>query len=198
MLAQIGPDVFAPRLGSGGFIVIGAQPADTSFRLSVDRRVPVELSSSSGDQESPALYRATCPARERGPKYTCFEFIVYMRSGVSVRTIRDRVEGMGGRLASVSPLESWANVIVFDLVNMIARSRAALDWPGVEAVATEVAFCVGATTACSLSNLAIAVAVDTGSARPFDGVLQVGSLDTVSIRYRQPGRALLETRLFVP
>ena len=197
-LARIGPDLFAPSLGGGGYIVIGAQPADTSFRLPVDRRVPIELFATSGDREIPALYRETCPARDRGPKYTCFEFLVYMKNGVSVRTLSEHVHRMGGRFATISSLETWAAVIVFDPNEMIERTRSLLERPGVNYVATEVAFCIGAPEECSLANLAIAVPVDTGAVRPLDGTLQLRSRDTVTIRYFQPDGSVLESRLVAP
>jgi hypothetical protein len=51
-------------LRQDGLLEISALPADTSFRLAHGQRVPVELSTSSGDIESVDLYRFLCPARE--------------------------------------------------------------------------------------------------------------------------------------
>jgi hypothetical protein len=186
-----------------GIMYINGVPADSSFRLESGRRVPVEISVSSGDRESAGLYRTWCPPRPRRPYFHCFRFSIGMESGIDVRTLSQRVGGIGGRWEHIYSGGWLAEVTLFypDAVRGAQRARS---WPGVKF--TEL-FWPGSGAPQSgpdpgppipVWKLTVPVLVDTGTAVPHDGTMQVRSGDTVVVLYRQPAGGVLEARGTVP
>lgn len=187
-------------LRDGGILSVNAYPADTAFRLDRDRRVRVEVSVSSGDIESVGLYREFCPPRERRPQFNCFMFLLAMRTGYAAAEVADEVAAIGGRISSVSPSGTIIGVTLFDPSNLVAHARRARSWTGV--AFTDLGWSGGAPDLPSpppfRSWLMLPVPVDTGVAVAGDGIVQLRSGDTVSVRYRQPEGGMLGSQVSVP
>jgi len=192
-------DEFATSLRDGGLLFVYGFPSDTTFRLETRQRVPIEIAVTSGDREGVGLYRRDCPARERGPGFPCFQFLLGMQDGFSAADLADRVAALGGRFYLVSRYGRFAGVMLFSPENLVRRARSALSWPGVKYVEFSYPFCLDDDPGCVRpSDLSLPVPVDTGAAVAGDGILQVRSGDTVVITYRQPFGGVLETRRVVP
>ena len=184
-----------------GIMHINGLPADTAFRLASGQRVPVEISVSSGDRESAGLYRAWCPPRPQVPYFRCFRFSIGMESGIDVRTLSQRVGGIGGRWEHIYSGGWLAEVTLFypDAVGGAQRARS---WPGVKFVELSWpgsgALQSGLGPPLPVGDLTVPVLVDTGAAVLRDGTMQVRPGDTVLVLYRQPDGRVLEARRTVP
>ena len=188
-----------------GVIDVMAVPADSCFRLEPDQRVPVELTTSSGDHESVALFRRLCPMRESSRAWNCFRFNVMMEAGQDVLSTRSRaaaagahVERLGICVPGACQFEtSSGNVVQFSPDDLIENARAAHAWPGVQEAGLLFAFGVelpggGGVTDTDRAVLMLPVRVDTaGAVQAGDGRLQLRFTDSVTVRYRQPSGATL-------
>jgi hypothetical protein len=198
-LSQIFIDDLTTSLRDGGVLYVHASPMDTTIRLQIGQRVPIQISVTSGDREDAGLYRLLCPPRDRGDHYRCFDFVVYMRDGVDVRTVAERLRALNGRFELVSSSGRFATVTLFETDDLVRRARDARDWPGVLFTElTGVACQRDVPTCVSLSDLLVPIPVDTGAAAPGDGIIQVRSGDTVIVAYAQPEGGTLEARASVP
>jgi hypothetical protein len=188
-------DDLITSLRHGGILNIMGFPADRAFRLGPRDRVPVEVSVTSGDAEAVGLYRTFCPPRRRTEGYDCFRFSIVMLDGYHARDLADRVAALGGRFILVSAT-GWLGVVtLFDPHDLVRRARSARAWPGVKFTALGYWFCPLDMPDClSDSDLELPVPVDSGAAVPGDGIVQVRSGDTVTVRYRQPGGGTIEAR----
>jgi hypothetical protein len=186
-------------LRDGGILYLEGFPADTSFRLGVDQRVPVEITVTSGDREDVGLYWASCPPRDRGWHFSCFDFEIVMRNGFNAASVAGRLVAMGGRFDLISVDSTFGQATLFAPGDIVAKAREAWAWPGVAYTELVEGFCIEPSSTCgSLSKLAVPVPVDTGPAVPGDGIVQVRSGDTVTIVYTQPLGGVATTRAVVP
>lgn len=198
-LRQLFIDDLVTRLRDGGILYVEAFPTDTTFRLEIGQRVPVQVNTTSGDREDAGLYRLLCPPRDRGDHYRCFDFVVFMREGYDVRTVGDRVSAMNGRFQLVASSGRFASVTLFDPEDLVRRARSARAWPGVLFTELTGIICHPDVPNCtSLSDLLVPVPVDSGAATLDDGIIQVRTGDTVTVTYAQPGGGVLEARVIVP
>lgn len=198
VLRTLGISSLQTNLRHGGLLYIFARPADRSFRLHHEHRVPVEIAVSSGDRERVGLYRQHCPARERGVGFPCFEFTVHMAPGHHAASLADRVAAIGGRFRIMPLNGSFAGVTMF-YPDIMETARRAESWPGVASVASYGVFCPPDSPGCtSPSDLLLPVPVDTGAAVAGDGIVQVRSHDTVTVTYRQPTGDAITARIHAP
>ena len=180
------------RLADGGLLYVLGLPTDTSFRLHDADHVPVVVVATTGDSEQLWLRRALCPARERSPYYECYQYDLMMAGGSSATDIAPLVTAAGDRFTFISPSGALANVTVFDPDQTISHARSAQGWPGVAMVLlAQGASGPGGFSSDPRSWLRAPLRVDTGVARPGDGVLQITSGDTVLAEYLQPGGVTL-------
>jgi PAS domain-containing protein len=182
--------------GPGGVLVVDAFPEDSSYRLPRGARLPIRLETSAGDVETAGLYRAWCPARERGLLYSCFAFSLYMQQGASVTDIVDEVAASGARMQRIGVCsvngcwysQSLAIVWVFDPEGVIEVVRQAEDWPGV--AAAEVGGGGGCIDVCPprtyRAELRVPFPTGGGAVVAGDGVIQTAPGDTVRVFYKQP------------
>jgi hypothetical protein len=178
---------------------VDGYPADTAFRLKSNQRLPVEITTTSGDRETAGLRRYLCPPRERGPHFSCFDFLIVMQAGFDVRSVAGQLAAVGGRFNLVSSSGTMAGVVLFSPDDLVRHARDARSWLGVAYTELSFPFCAEWAPGClSLSQLAAPVPVDSGAAVPGDGIVQVRSGDTVVVAYRQPGGQLLDARRAVP
>jgi len=201
LLADLAFDDLHSDLKAGGLVYISASPADTAFRLQQAERVPVEITTSSGDRENPGLYRAYCPFTDRGSHYECFRFDIHMLPGSDAWTLAERVAAIGGRFDLVSVTGDLAGVTVFSPDRLVSKARAAGSWPGVYYTELSFPFCVvepGSACGALQMFLSVPVPIDSGRVIPGDGTLQVRSGDTVTVTYRQPAGQLLQARAVAP
>lgn len=184
-----------------GIMHINGLPTDTSFRLASGQRVPVEITVSSGDREDAGLYRTWCPPRPHGPYFNCFRFSIGMESGIDVRTLSQRVGGIGGRWEHIYS-GGWLAEVTLFYPDAIRGARRARSWPGVKFVELSWpgsgALQSGLGSPLPVGDLTAPVLVDTGAAVPRDGTMQVRPGDTVVVLYRQPDGRVLEARRTVP
>ncbi len=207
---MFGPDrAVRPRLRAlaigylstnAGIMQIEGYPADTSFRLEARQNVPIEISVSSGDRESSALYPKYCPPRSGGQFYVCFEFDIGMRPGYDIRSLNGYVAGIGGRFKYWWTNIQAGGVVLFDPSDVVARARQALSWPGVQWVELGgLGYCVEGGSYCfDWSQLTRPVYVTMGAARPGDGMIEMQPGDTLTVTYRQPDGSTVQTRSQVP
>ena len=192
-------DGLSSTLRHGGVLFVHGYPADTSFRLSSNQQVRLEITATSGDRESAGLRRRHCPHRERGPHFLCHRFLVVLQSGHDASSIADHVAAVGGRFSLVSSSGTLAEVTLFSPDDLVQRARDARSWRGVAYTELLFPFCAPDTPGClSLSQLVVPVPVDSGAAVPDDGIVQVRSGDTVMVVYRQPTGELVQAQRAVP
>lgn len=172
-----------------GVVKIDAEPTDRSFRLSAHRRVPVEVVVSSGDVEVARLFRTFCPARDRSEGYFCHSFTFVLRAGHHVDDLEERVRGLGGRYRSKAFSGNFADVYVFDHTRLVRTARKVESWPEVAYANLDYPFYSDLSPSHSL--LSIVLPVESGAARSGDGIVQLQSGDTVSVRYAQPNGTTL-------
>jgi hypothetical protein len=191
-------------LRHGGFLTIEAVPQNPEFRLGANQRVPVEVTVSSGDRETVELYRMTCPDRERGWKYNCFRFLVWMHEGHVAHDLEEHVAAIGGRMWVMGSSGRLAAIVVFEPGVVLRHAMDARSWPGVQLVETSLPVCNHAVEhgphSCppNISLLSRPLPVDTGAAVPGDGIVQVRSGDVIVVSHRQPSGAMLRDSIGVP
>jgi hypothetical protein len=185
---------------TSGIMRVDGFPADTAFRLEVRQSVPIEITVSSGDRESTALYPAFCPPRPEGRFYVCFEFDIGMQPGYDILSLNDYVAGIGGRMQFVNIFHTWGHVVLFDPSEVVSRARKALSWPGVRYVELGgLGGCAADGSSCVVdwSRVTRPVYVTTGAARPDDGIVEMQPGDTVTVTYRQPDGSTVQTQVQV-
>ncbi len=200
-LQQLTFDDLFSNLRTGGLVYVEGVPADAAFRLEVGRRVPIEVTASSGDREAVGLYRRYCPFTDRIQfgHFDCFRFVIYMQIGTDARTLARQVAAIGGRFDLISATGGIGGVTLFAPDGLIQSARSARSWPGVAHVTLSSEMCAPSTPACpGWSALELPLPVDTGAAVQGDGVLQVRPGDTLVASYRQPSGALLQALAVVP
>lgn len=187
-LSVVAFDDLRTILGHGGLLWVLAFPADSSFRLARDRRVPVEVEVSSGDRETAYLYRNLCPARDGALRvYSCFNFGILMKDGHHAADVADQVAAIGGRFNLISASGWLASVTVFTPEKEVRLAERARSWPGVERTSLSSPACLPGVPRCRPDlRLTVPLPVDTGAAVPGDGIVQLRSGDTVTVRYLQP------------
>jgi hypothetical protein len=169
-----------------------AFPSDTSFRLGSHKRVPVEVETSGGDHEVINLFRVICPPRVRGPYFECFQYTIMMLPGHSASELAGLVAEIGDRYLGLSLSGQLASIMVFDPEDLIRHAERAREWPGVSIVQlVHGASGPGGFASDPRGWLMSPIRVDSGSAVPGDGRLQIGAGDTVEVRYTQPTGGLL-------
>lgn len=182
-------------LNDGGVLWLMGLPSDTSFRLLRKQRVPVQLSSSSGDHEEFGLYRLDCPGREGGYIFRCFRFSISFAEEYDMAEIERRVAAIGGRFYIRS--SSLASIVVFDPDAVMRHARDAGSWPGVWYSWFAGIGCIDLCPPI-FNELTLPVRVDHGPPIPGDGILQVSPGDTLRYTYTQPTGQTLEATLRVP
>lgn len=180
----------------GGVLWLMGSPSDTSFRLLRKQRVPVQLSSSSGDREDLGLYRLDCPGRAGGYIFRCFRFNISFTEEYDMAEIERRVAAIGGRFAIRS--SSFASIVIFDPDAVNRHARDAGSWPGVWYSWFAGIGCHPAGCPTQYNHLTLPVRVDHGPPVPGDGTLQVSPGDTLRYTYTQPTGQTLEVTLRVP
>lgn len=200
-LGELAFDGLYSDLKPGGLVYVIGAPSDTAFRLAKGQRIPIEITVTSGDREGAGLYRAFCPYTDRGQHYDCFRFDIYMLPGRDARALAGRVAAIGGRFDLMSATGSLAGVTLFAPDHLVSRAREAGSWPGVYYTELSFPFCmVEPGTVCQPLQmfLRVPLPVDSGSALPGDGMLQVRTGDTVVATYHQPTGQVLQARAVVP
>lgn len=176
---------------SHGVIDIFATPDDPSFSLPRRHRVSMRISTSSGDNESVAMYRSWCPPHRELAFYSCHSLLVFTRSGSTVGELEARIVEMGGRIGLGNESNStWAEILFPNPTGLMERRRQLLAMPEVADVALDRPGCVdcGPSWVSQLrAALAAAIPLELGSPRPGDAVVQYAPGDTVSLRYSNPG-----------
>ena len=190
-------------LGSG-FITVDGFPVDHGFRLGYGQRLPVDITTSSGDRERAELYRRYCPTRVGYGVYDCFRFDVMLRNGASIEDLPERVAAIGGRLVLYGVCSdqgcwwggSLVTVVLFSPDHLINTARRVREWPGVQIVDLHhTGVCpFGGCSPLPYWELTVPVPATVGAAVAGDGVVQVSSGDTLVALYRQPSGSTLSVR----
>lgn len=187
-------DAFISVLRDSGFIEVWALPADSFYRVRRDERVPFTLATSSGDMETLHLWKALCgPALSFG----CEDLAIGIKSGHSAQELSALLETIPARFYHVGIFGDWAAVHVFGpervarAIRLIGGHPAVLwvERSGVGTVASNAVFA---------SALSVTVPLDFVSPVPSDGRVQARAGDRITLRYQQPGGAVLESVFQLP
>jgi hypothetical protein len=188
-------DGFESRLTGGGFLMVYALAEERSLTLGPRERIPITVTTTSGDFEQVGIYHVYCPpGRRRAGGFDCFRFLIRMQDQNDITEIAPYVAAIGGRFVTISPTGKWATIVLFEPVNIIRQARAAATWPGV--ADTDVASAPCFASVCT--NLYVPIRIDAGTPEPGDGTIQVQPRDTVRVRYQQPETGSLEDFAVVP
>lgn len=184
-------DSFVLALRDDGVLMVRAQMPDTVLTLDLDERIPVMVSTSSGDVERVGLYHLTCPVGSFFRGFDCHGFSIYLADSYNAELLKARVREIGGR--EVRLTGSWA-VLVREPRLVARQARAADSWPGVEFATLSYWICQ-----CAIRSLLGApLFLNEGPPRRGDGILQFVSGDTIRARYTNPSGTQLESMLVVP
>ncbi len=195
LLTSAGVDDFTSAFVDWGLVAVSALPADTSYRPGPRDRIPVAVTSSSGDTESVGLSSIVCG--QPPTLYACRQLELQMDSGYQAQQLRLAMDQIPARFTLVSVTGQVAGVWVFEPASLDNAIEILSRQPGVKHVGLALISSVGGGGSAS-PYLEGALPLDFLRVVPGDGHLQARSGDTLTVTYDQPNGTQLRSQFVVP
>ncbi len=172
-----------------GALVVYAVPADPSFTLGRNDRIPVSVRTSVGDVETVMVKSRYCWTSD-GAQYVCDVFYVGLQGGDHAEQLQPYLAEVPARYTWISSGGHAAAIQILDgsLEDAMTRART---WPDVRWVERSSVGHIAGGPPSTGDALAGALAFDVAGAAPGDGHVQARAGEEIVIEYRQPDGTIL-------